>query len=72
MIVVKYPFISILNIECIANACNDHCKATTPIVTKSKTFCLLIEANELNISQKCLPTSKETLKYMESFIDRSS
>jgi hypothetical protein len=38
MIVVKYPFISILNIECIVNAYSDHCKATTPIVTKEKTF----------------------------------
>ncbi len=37
-IVVKYPFISILNIKCIVNACSDNCKATTPIITKKIPF----------------------------------
>ncbi len=38
IIVLRYPFINILNIECIVHACGDNCNTTTHVVIESCIF----------------------------------
>ncbi len=38
MIIIKYPLIGILNIECIVCACGDNGNVVAPVVAKSNTL----------------------------------
>jgi uncharacterized Rossmann fold enzyme len=41
IIVLRYPFTNILNIECIVHACGDNWNATTHVVIVKSSICLL-------------------------------